>query len=250
MNEGAITTVIVEDEEPSRKRLKRLLLAFNDTIEIVGEAEDGLKAVDLITNLRPRLLFLDIQLPGIDGLRVLEKIPYQPAVIFTSAYDKYALEAFKAIAVDYLLKPVDVAMMEKAINKLKTVCFKQETLSEKIEYLLQATQSMPQNRIPLRVGDRIDLVSPDDIIYFQSDNKYTKVKTSAKEYIIDTTLADLEQKLNPKQFVRIHRSAIVNIDWVTGLHKWFGGRLKVRLRDHPETELVASRSYAAKLTAW
>ncbi|MBN1309405.1 MAG: response regulator transcription factor [Chitinispirillaceae bacterium] len=250
MNEGAISAVIVEDEEPSRKRLKRLLSSFSDTIEIVGEAEDGLKAVELITNLRPRLLFLDIQLPGIDGLRVLEKIPYQPAVIFTSAYDKYALEAFQAIAIDYLLKPIDAAVLEKAINKLKKVGFRQEPLSEKIEYLLQVTQSTPKNRIPLRVGDRIDLVNPGDVIYFQSEKKYTKVKTVAKEYLIDTTLADLERKLNPRQFVRIHRSAIVNIEWVTGLHKWFGGRLKVRLRDHPETELIASRSYAAKLTTW
>ena len=250
MNEGLISTVIVEDEEPSRRRLKRMLLAFGDTIELVGEAEDGLKAVEIITEKRPRLLFLDIQLPGIDGLKVLEKLPYKPAVIFTSAYHQYALDAFKAIAIDYLLKPIDNAMLEKAINKLKLVGFKQESIAEKLDYLLQATQNSAQNRIPLRVGDRIDLVNPDDILCFLADNKYTKVRTNAKEYIIDATLGDLELKLNPKKFMRIHRSAIVNVDWIVELHKWFGGRLKVCLRGHPEVELIASRSYAHKLTNW
>ncbi len=250
MNEGAITAVIVEDEEPSRQRLKRLLCVYSDTIEIIGEAGDGLKAVELISSLRPRLIFLDIKLPGIDGLQVLERLPYQPAVIFTSAYDKYALKAFQAIAIDYLLKPIDASMLEKAVNKLKMVGFRQESLADKIEYLLNEKQSGPQNRIPLRVGDRIDLVSPDEILYFQSDNKYTMVKTCSKEYAIDTTLVELEQKLNPKKFVRIHRSTIVNMDWIAGMHKWFGGRLKVCLRDNPATELVASRSYAAKLVTW
>lgn len=251
MNGDLITTVIVEDEEPSRNRLKRLLAAFGNTIEVVGEADDGLKAVEIISRLRPRLLFLDIQLPGIDGLKVLEKLSYQPAVIFTSAYHQYALDAFQAVAIDYLLKPIDAAMLEKAINKFKRVGFgQQETLSDKLQQLLQVTQGTQQNRIPLRVGDRIDLVTPDEIVYFQSDNKYTKVKTRSKEYVIDTTLGELEEKLDPKKFIRIHRSTIINIDWVVALHKWFGGRLKIDLRDHPQVEIIASRSYAAKLTTW
>lgn len=253
MNDGAITAFIVEDEEPSRNRLKRLLLAFKDTIEVIGEAHDGLMAVELISTARPRLLFLDIQLPGIDGLHILERLPYQPAVIFTSAYDQYALKAFQAIAIDYLLKPIDTDMLCKAISKLRLVGFQQDNITSKIESLIEATSfstSGPQERIPLRVGDRIDLVNPDDIIFFQADNKYTKVKTSTKEYVIDTTLTELEQKLNPRKFVRIHRAAIVNIDWICELHKWFGGRLKVCLRDHPEIELIVSRSYASKLTAW
>ena len=250
MDDSAISTVIVEDEEPSRNRLKRLLESFKESIKVIGEADNGIEAVRIVSELQPRLLFLDIQLPGIDGLKVLEKLPYQPAVIFTSAYDRYALKAFQAIAIDYLLKPIDAEMLEKAINKLKKVGFQQESIAEKIEYLLHTSQSAPQKRIPLRVGDRIDLVDPDDILYFQSDNKYTKVKTSTKEYVIDTTLLELEQKLNPKKFVRIHRSTIVNLDWIAELHKWFGGRLKVCLRDNPSIELIASRSYAAKLVSW
>ena len=250
MNNGKISTVVVEDETPSRNRLIRLLKPFSDTIEVIGEADNGIDAVELITERSPRLLFLDIQLPGIDGLSVLNKLTYQPAVIFTSAYHKYALEAFQAIAIDYLLKPIDAAMLEKAINKLQLVGFKQESIADKIDYLFQATRSVPQQRIPLRVGDRIDLVNPEDILFFQSDNKYTKVKTVEKEYVIDTTLLELEQKLNPNKFIRIHRSTIVNMDWISELHKWFGGRLKVCLRDTPATELIASRSYASKLITW
>ena len=250
MKEETITAVVIEDEEPSRRRLKRLLGAFSDTVSIIGEADNGFDAVQLVKRLQPRLLFLDIQLPGIDGLKVLEKLPYQPAVIFTSAYHKYALEAFQAIAIDYLLKPIDAAALEKAISKLKMVGFRQESLSDKLDHLISATQGGPKNRIPLRVGERIDLVDPDDILYFQSDNKYTKVKTSLKEYIIDTPLVELEQKLNPQKFLRIHRSTIVNMDWISELHKWFGGRLKVCLRDKPPTELIASRSHAGKLINW
>jgi two-component system LytT family response regulator len=250
MNEGTISTIIVEDEEPSRNRLKRLLAVFSDTIEVIGEADNGIDAATLISDLRPRLLFLDIQLPGIDGLKVLEKLPYQPAVIFTSAYHQYALDAFKAIAIDYLLKPIDAEMLEKAINKLHLVGFRQESITDTLEHLLSATHSDRHNRIPLRVGDRIDLVNPDEILFFQADNKYTKVKTIAKEYVIDTTLFELEQKLDPKKFVRIHRGTIVNLDWIAELHKWFGGRLKVCLRDSPATELIASRSYAVKLVSW
>jgi len=250
MSNDAITAVIIEDETPSRNRLKRLLGTYSDTITIIGEADNGDDAVRLITEKQPRLLFLDIQLPGIDGLTVLKKIPYEPAVIFTSAYHKYALEAFQAIAIDYLLKPIEKEKLEKAIKKLKVVGFRQEKVSEKIDYLLQAKKNGPQSRIPLRVGERIDLVSPDDILYFQADNKYTKVKSSSKEYIIDTPLVELEQKLNSEKFIRIHRSTIVNLDWIAELHKWFGGRLKVCLRDDPQTELIASRSYAGKLIDW
>jgi two-component system, LytTR family, response regulator len=251
MKNGKISAIVVEDEEPSRKRLIRLLQPFSETIEVTGEADNGIDAVELISRKTPRLLFLDIQLPGLDGLSVLKQLSYQPAVIFTSAYHKYALDAFQAIAIDYLLKPIDAKMLEKSINKLTMVGFRQESISEKIESLFQtATTQGPQNRIPLRVGDRIDLVNPDDILFFQSDNKYTKVKTVLKEYIIDTTLLELEQKLNPAKFIRIHRSTIVNLDWVAELHKWFGGRLKVCLRDTPATELIASRSCASKLTAW
>lgn len=245
-----IPTFIVEDEEPSRNRLKRLLSVYSDTISIIGEADNGIDAARMISDLKPKLLFLDIQLPGIDGLKVIEKLPYQPAVIFTTAYHQYALDAFKAFAIDYLLKPIDADMLDNSLKKLQHLGFRQENLTAKIEELVSSTQVGPQQRIPLRVGDRIDLVNPADILFFQSDNKYTKVKTSTREYIIDMSLVELEQKLNPKTFVRIHRGTLVNIDWIAELHKWFGGRLKVCLRDNPPTELIASRSYSSNLVTW
>jgi len=248
MGKAPMQAIIVEDEEPSRKRLRRLLKKWEKEIEIIGEAENGFEAVDSISSLQPDILFLDIQLPGLSGLKVLESLSYQPAVIFTTAYDKYALDAFKAIAIDYLLKPIDAEALEGAITKLKKINYRQDTMTQKLEYLLNTITDKTETRIPCKVGDKIILLNPGDIMYFQADNKYTAIRTCEQEYLIDTPLLEIEKKLNPKNFLRIHRS--VNADWIAELHKWFDGRLKVRLRDQNKTELTASRSYASKLKTW
>jgi two-component system, LytTR family, response regulator len=246
----SIHAVIVEDEEPSRNRLRRFLGKWSQEIEIVGEASDGPEALKIISDLRPELIFLDIQLPGIDGLTVLEKLPYQPAVIFTTAYHKYALDAFKAIAIDYLLKPIDEESLEKAILKLKKVGYRQDRIVEKLDYLIFSAQASAPNKIPCKVGDRIDLIDPEKILFFQADSKYTTVKTADREYLIDTPLFEIERKINPKMFLRIHRSTIVNLEWIAEIRKWGDWRLKIHLRDANKTELIASRSYTSKLVDW
>jgi two-component system, LytTR family, response regulator len=249
--ETLIHSIIVEDEEHSRNRLRRLLAKWNQEIEIIGEAGDGPDALKIIADLRPDLIFLDIQLPGIDGFTVLEKLPYQPAVIFTTAYHKYALDAFKAIAIDYLLKPIDEESLEKAILKLKKVGYRQDRIVEKLDYLILNSQSSSyNNKIPCKVGDKIDLIDPEKILFFQADSKYTTVKTIDREYLIDTPLFEIERKMNPKMFMRIHRSTIVNLEWIAEIRKWVDGRLKIRLRDEKRTELIASRSYTSKLVDW
>jgi two-component system, LytTR family, response regulator len=248
--QAILRAIIVEDEEPSRNRLRRFLGRWSQEIEIVGEAADGPEAVRIISDLRPELIFLDIQLPGIDRLTVLEKLPYQPAVIFTTAYHKYALEAFKAIAIDYLLKPIDEESLEKAILKLKKVGYRQDRITEKLDFLILSAQSASHNKIPCKVGDRIDLIDQEKIMFFQADSKYTTVKTIDREYLIDTPLFEIERKINPKMFVRIHRSTIVNIEWIADIRKWVDGRLKIHLRDEKKTELIASRSYTSKLVDW
>jgi two-component system, LytTR family, response regulator len=245
-----IRAVIVEDEEPSRNRLRRILGKWSQEIEIAGEAADGMEAIRIISDLRPELIFLDIQLPGIDGLSLLEKLPYQPAVIFTTAYHKYAIDAFKAIAIDYLLKPIDEESLEKAIAKLKKVGYQQDRIAEKLDYLILSAQSASHNKIPCKVGDRIDLIDQEKILFFQADSKYTTVKTIDREYLIDTPLFEIERKINPKMFVRIHRSTIVNLEWIADIRKWVDGRLKIHLRDEKKTELIASRSYTSRLVDW
>jgi two-component system LytT family response regulator len=245
-----IPTVIVEDEEPSRNRLRRLLGNWGTEIEIIGEAADGPEAIKILSDLRPELIFLDIELPGVDGLTVLEKIPYQPAVIFTTAYHKYALDAFKAIAIDYLLKPIEEELLKKALMKLKKVGYRQSPTTDKLNFLTFSSQVSFHNKIPCKVGDRIDLIDPEKILIFQADNKYTVVKTIDREYVIDTPLFEIERKINPTMFVRIHRSTIVNIEWIADIHKWLDGRLKIHLRDANKTELIASRSYTSKLIDW
>jgi two-component system, LytTR family, response regulator len=250
MIQTPIRAIIVEDEEHSRSRLRRLLGNWRQEILIVGEAQNGPEALAIIDERHPDLIFLDIELPGIDGLAVLERLAYQPAVIFTTAYDKYALDAFKAIAIDYLLKPIDEDSLEKAIQKLKKVGYRQDRLVEMFDYLMLSTPSASYKKIPCKVGDKIDLVDPDNVLYFQSDNKYTIVKTIDREYVMDTPLTEIEGKMNPKSFMRIHRGTIVNLEWVAEIRKWDDGRLKLHLRDPKKTELIASRSYTSKLIDW
>jgi two-component system LytT family response regulator len=250
MIDAPIRSVIVEDEEHSRNRLRRLLGKWCQEITIVGEAQNGLDAETIITERQPELIFLDIELPGIDGLAVLDRLSYEPAVIFTTAYHKYALDAFKAIAIDYLLKPIDENSLEKAILKLKKVGYRQNKIAEMLDYLILSAQSSSHGKIPCKTGDKIDLVDPDNILYFQADNKYTIVKTVDREYILDTPLVEIEGKMNPKAFVRIHRGTIVNLEWVAEIRKWDDGRLKLHLRDPKRTELIASRSCTSKLIDW
>jgi DNA-binding LytR/AlgR family response regulator len=250
VNREIIRAIVVEDEEHARNRLKRLLAKWDDEIAVTGEAVDGNMAVELISTQKPDLVFLDIELPAVDGLKVLEMVPCHPSVIFTTAFNKYALDAFKSIAVDYLLKPIEQESLDKAIRKLKIIGYRQDSITDKIEYLVNSARGKAYTRIPCRVGDRIFLVEPDTILYFKAENKYTTIQTVDREFVIETPLHEIEHKVDRNSFVRIHRNTIVNQDWIQELQKWFDGRLKVRLRDEKGTELIASRSYASKLKTW
>jgi two-component system LytT family response regulator len=238
---------VVEDEERSLSRLKRLLAAFPKDVEVVGEASDGPSAVELIRAQRPDLVFLDIDLPGFSGFQVLERLDLQPAVIFTTAYNEHALRAFRAYAVDYLLKPVDATAVGRALAKLRAMGFNHAQFSVALEQLLETSGGRYLERISCRLGDRTVLVKAGEVLYAQADNKYTALHTATSEYLIDTPLVELEQKLNPKDFVRIHRSTLVNVAWIAELRRSFDGKTIVVLRDANATQLVASRSYAENL---
>jgi two-component system, LytTR family, response regulator len=239
--------LIVEDEELSRKRLIRMLAAFPEDIEIVGEASTGLEAVEQVRNIVPDLLFLDIGLPGLDGFQVLANLDRQPAVIFTTASDQHALEAFKTYAVDYLVKPIDGDALRRSVEKLRRLGFNSGEFSIALERLATTLGNRYLNRLTCKVGDRYFLVKISDVLYFQSDSKYTSVRTSGKSYLIDTPLVDLEQKLNPQEFIRIHRGTIVNVSWIAEIRKGIDGRAKVVMQDPNGTELSASRMYSDSL---
>lgn len=239
--------VLVENEERSLARLRRLLAAFPDEVDVVAEAVDGPSAVEAIRNHRPELVFLDIDLPGFNGFQVLERLDQQPAVIFTTAFNEHALQAFRAFAIDYLLKPIDEESIRRSLTKLRAMGFNQAQFSLALAQLLEISGSRYLTRIGCKVGDRTILVKAGEVLYFQADNKYTALHTVTSEYLIDTPLVELEQKLNPRDFIRIHRSTLVNVAWIAELRRSFDGKLVVVLKDSKGTQLVASRHYADNL---
>jgi two-component system LytT family response regulator len=240
-------SVLIENEEHSLARLRRLLSSFDQDLEVVGEASDGPSAVEVARSCNPDLLFLDIDLPGFNGFQVLERLDYQPAVIFTTAFNEHALRAFNTFAVDYLLKPIEADALARALGKLRAMGFNHTQFSRALEQLLESSGTRYLSRISCRVGDRTLLVKIGEVLYFQADNKYTSVHVASGEYLIDTPLVELEQRLNPRDFVRIHRSTLVNVAWIAEIRRSYDARMRVVLRDSKGTELVASRSYADNL---
>ncbi len=238
--------VLVENEAHSLARLRRLLAGFAGDVEVVGEASDGPSAVEEICALRPDLVFLDIDLPGFNGFEVLRRLDKQPIVIFTTAFDQHALDAFKTHAVDYLLKPIDAAALGRTFEKLRSMGFRQPELPEALQELLDSS-SRYLTRLSCKVGDRIILLKLGEILYFQADAKYTSVFTASNDYLIDTPLVELEGRLNPKDFVRIHRSTLVNVSWIAEIQRGYDGKMKVVLKNAAATELWASRGYADNL---
>jgi two-component system, LytTR family, response regulator len=247
MMSATYRAVIVENEEHSRARLRRLLATFEQELEIVGEAADGPSALEIVRAHNPNLLFLDIDLPGFNGFRVLEQLDYQPAVIFTTAFNEHALRAFDTFAIDYLLKPIDSEAIARALSKLRAMGFNHAQFSRALEQLVESSGTHYLSRVSCRIGDRTVLVKIGEVLYFQADHKYTSVHVAAGEYLIDVPLVELEQRLNPRDFVRIHRSTLVNVAWIAEIRRSYDGRMRVVLCDSKNTELVASRSYADNL---
>ncbi len=243
-----LRVMIIDDEELARKRLRRMLKKYEPEVDIVSEAQNGGEAVERIDAAKPDVIFLDVQMPGFDGFEVVRRLKTKPRIIFATAYDEYALKAFEENTVDYLLKPIEQRRLDKAVDKLRDL-FERQSLhfDENVEKLLSKLVSSPLKRLQVKVGDRIVLVDCTDIVYFDSGDKYTYLHTADQKYIVDFTLAKLEAKLDPADFVRIHRSTIVNVKYMVELVKWFGGKYKVKLRDKDKTELVVSRGYVDRI---
>jgi len=243
--------VVVDDEDLAIKRLRRLL-KDELSVEIIGTAENGRKAIELVEQLKPDLLFLDIQMPGLSGFDVIRQLQHVPVVIFTTAYDEYALDAFETSAVDYLLKPIDKARLRKALEKLNRLRSGEgnEAIGERLDMLLRNLEQRHEERflshIPVKIGERFLILPVSDIAYVYASDKYTFLVTAQKEHIIDRTLADLQGKLDPTRFVRIHRSTIVNIHSIKEIVSLLGGRYLCRLKNPPK-ELPISRSMVSSL---
>jgi len=244
---------LVDDEPLALKRLERLLQE-DGRVEVVGAASDPERAALEIELLAPDVLFLDIQMPGLTGFDLLGKLETQPLVIFTTAYDQYALRAFEHHSVDYLLKPIEREHLDRALGKLERVAGGAErrpemrTLLKEITSALRSQQGAERlERIPSRSGERVHFLELARITHFFAEDKLTFAATTEKKWVVDRTIAELEQKLDPARFVRVHRSTIVNLDYVDELYAWFGGRMMLRLKDPKKTEITVSRERLKEL---
>ncbi len=242
--------LIVDDEPLGRERI-RTLLAGDPEVEIAGECADGKQAVAAIRRLKPDLIFLDVQMPEMDGFGVLESLEVEeiPATIFVTAYDRYAVKAFEVHAVDYLLKSFDRERFSAALARAKghLARGKKHDIEPKLVSLLEAFESRKKyiGRLVVKSGGRIIFLRVEEIHWIEAMDNYVRLHAGAQTHTVRETMQSLETKLDPAKFARIHRSTIVNLDRVQDLRPLFHGDYAVRLRDG--TELTLSRSYREKL---
>ena len=245
-----VRALIVEDELPARLTLRDFAARVN-WLEVIGEASDGASAIRMIDELRPELVFLDVQMPLLSGLQVLERITHQPFVIFTTAFDDYAVTAFEFGALDYLLKPFGIERFLKSIDRIKVILDANKngidipSLSERAESALESMGTNPVQRLFVRDSrGRAVPVRVENILRITAADDYVEIHASGKSYLMSITLNDFERRLDPARFRRVHRSHIVNLDQVKSIEP-FDRRLLLRLSDG--SEIVASRSGARAL---
>lgn len=248
-----IRTLIVDDEPLARRNL-RVLLEKDPQIEIVEECRNGREAVKAINALSPDLIFLDIQMPEMDGFDVLARVGPEPihAIIFVTAFDQYALKAFDVHALDYLLKPFDDDRFAHALERAKSQIEAREInrLSKRLLALLEERESKQNDsreqkkyltRLMVKVSGRMVLLKIDEIDFIEADGNYAKLHVGRKAHLLREKMHDLEVQLDPEKFVRIHRSIIVNLDRIKELHPHFNGDYIVVLEDGRQLRLSRSR---------
>jgi two-component system LytT family response regulator len=242
-----VRTLVVDDERLAREGLEKLL-ATDPEIEIVGSASDGRIAVEMIDSLKPDLVFLDIQIPEIDGFGVIEAIGIEnmPVLVFVTAYDQYTLRAFEVHALDYLLKPFDQQRLGQALKWAKQQVTAAHSQKSALRGLIKDTASQrPLKRLPIKAGGRFIFLDLDEIDYIEAAGNYLCVHAGQKEFLTRETMASCEQKLQSSEFVRIHRSVIINRRRVKELKPWFTGEYVVVLSTGKE--LTLSRGYRHRL---
>ncbi len=238
---------LLDDEALALDRLSRLL-ERDGRVEIVGRATDPVEAGPEIDRLQPDLLFLDVQMPERDGFAVLRALARQPLVIFATAFDQYALQAFETNSVAYLLKPIAPEKLRAALDKVQRIAGGQESAPSLDGLLAQLTQRLkvgeearyPQ-RVSSKLGERVEFVDLTRVTHFFAEDKLTYAATAEKRYVVDWTITELEEKLDPARFVRVHRATLVNVDYVGELYSLFAGKQLVRLKDAKRTELTVAK---------
>lgn len=241
------TRVVIVDDEPIAREGIRTQLAREPAVEIVAECVDGLEAVETIRELAPDLLFLDVQMPGMSGFEVMETIGVDmvPAVVFVTAYDKYALQAFDVNAVDYLLKPFDTERFQKAFQRALVQIQRSNTaaINENLKALLETIKPGTRylERLVVKSKGRIFFLPVSEIDWIESADNYVSLHAGRETHLIRETLTRLETKLNPEEFLRIRHAAIVNVKRIRELRPLFKGEYEIVLQNG--TKLTSSRRY-------
>jgi len=247
-----IKALIVDDEVLARSRIREILKK-DPEIQLVGECANGQEALDAILEQAPHLLFLDVQMPQMDGFALLEALPPErlPTVIFVTAFDQYALRAFEVYALDYLLKPFEVERFHRTLQHAKTQIrqVRGSVLNQGLLDLLAELKEKPKAKLPERLviksGGRVSFLKIAEIDWIESEGNYVRLHVGKETHLLRETLNQMEERLDSDQFLRIHRSTIVNLDRIKELQPWFHGEYRVLLQD--STQLLLSRKYREKL---
>ena len=240
-----LSAYLVDDEHLAVQRLTRLL-EETGRVKVIGSSTDPVQAIDEIQRKSIDVLFTDIHMPDLTGFQMLAKLEHQPLVVFTTAYSQYALQAFEVHSIDYLLKPVDEKQLVRALTKIERMRGGFEPRPQVEVLLQQLASALPLGRshparLPSRIGDRIEFVDVARVTHFYANEKLTYASTPQKDFAVDYTITELEETLDPARFVRIHRSTVVNLDFVLEIYSWFSERMMVRIKDGKNTELTVAR---------
>jgi two-component system, LytTR family, response regulator len=253
MEAAPLRAYLVDDESLAIERLKRLLAVF-DTVSVIGSSTDPARALEVLNDDSAEsidVLFLDIQMPGMTGFDLLAHLTVQPFVIFTTAYDEYALRAFEVNSIDYLVKPIESAQLARALKKLDRLhpVTKPDWqrspdfpgLLRELAASLRGERPEYPHRIASRVGERISFLDLSAVTHFIAQDKLTYAVVNGHRHVVDQTIVELERRLDPARFLRVHRSAVVNVDWIREVNSWFAGKVILSLKDPQRTQIPVAR---------
>jgi two-component system, LytTR family, response regulator len=245
MSEGHLRVILVDDE-PVARRLLRSMLAEHPSMQVVGECRNAGEAVAAIRNLDPDVVFLDIQMPGGDGFSVIEQVGVEemPAIVFVTAFDEYALKAFEVVAADYLLKPFDEPRLESTVSRLRGRLAREDpTVDARLVDLLKNLRGQARyiDRIAVEAGNHVAFIPTAEVAWLEAKGKSTLVHSTTETYQRREGLSELFARLDPKEFIRIHRSTVVRIDHIKEIHRWSRGGYFIVLKDG--TELTTGGRY-------
>lgn len=229
-------TIIIDDERLAREELKSILSEYTE-IEVIDEAQNGDEGIDKIKKLQPDLIFLDVSMPGMTGFDMLKKLDEIPHVIFVTAYDEYAIKAFEVNALDYLLKPIDNARLNEAMEKLRNKEDQEFESSADARLERKDRRLTTTDRIFIKDGEKCYFVQLEDVRMLESDGNYVKVYFNSSRPLILRSLNSFEDRLDPEHFFRANRKFIINLGWIDKVDNWFNGGLQVELKSGEKVEI-------------